>query len=529
MSIAIVDGYSTGAALAARLHHLGVPCSHIQSQPDNHDFLRRTFDLKHYTRDHGFVPDTADLADLLSRGGTTRVVAGTESGVTLAETLSHTLGLPTNSPQQRAARRDKNLMAAAVSAAGLATPRTHLAASAVAAARWFSASGLPEAVVKPVDSAGSDGVRFCRTSADVRDATNTVLHSRSIFGRQNTAALVQERLIGTEFYINTVSLDGRHKVAETWRYTKQARPGGGPIYDYEEPIPADTAEARLLRDFTFAVLDALGIRNSPAHTEVMLTRHEPRPHRDGRAARRCNGTGRRRTPLRHVPDRPGRRRTGHPAGLRRLRRPPPHLARDPAQRRIHQPPPGRADRTAMTRAAALPSAVAVCPAVDHGTDPADHRPSEHPRVPVPRRGIDGAGEPLLRPAPAVGTAGLHTGDMAVPAAPGHEPPQPGVGAPTACRAPPGHLPAGGGLGFRPTPHVAGHLRRPWPHERDSPPRPHPRPLCRGTGGRRGEVGLRRARGPGHHRTRRRTGPGRRPAHGRPQRQRRGGGPPGDGC
>ncbi|MFI1312451.1 hypothetical protein ACH4TS_20255 [Streptomyces albidoflavus] len=198
MTIAIVDGYSTGAALAARLHHQGVPCTHIQSQPDNHDFLRRTFNPDHYTHDHGFVPDLDNLADLLRHDGTTHIVAGSESGVTTAEALSHALDLPTNTPDQSAACRDKNLMAAAVRAAGLATPRTHLAASPATAAQWFATSGLPEADVKPLASTGSDGVRFCRTPADVHNATRTVLDTRNIFGQPNTTALVQERLVGTE-------------------------------------------------------------------------------------------------------------------------------------------------------------------------------------------------------------------------------------------------------------------------------------------------------------------------------------------
>lgn len=366
MTIAIVDGYSTGAALAARLHHLGVRCSHIQSQPDNHVFLRRTFDPKLYARDHGFVPDTAVLAELLRRDGTRRVVAGTESGVTLAETISHALGLPTNSPERRAARRDKNLMAAAVSAAGLAVPRTQLVTSSEAAAHWFNASGLPEAVVKPLDSAGSDGVRFCRTPADVRDATSTVLRSRTVFGRQNTAALVQERLIGTEFYINTVSLDGQHKVAETWRYTKQVGPGGNPIYDYEEPVPATTPEASLLRDFTFAVLDALGIRDSPAHTEVMLTRRGPVLIETGA---RLGGATAPAVVERHC----GMSQTALAAAALAT----PGAFGDFEDRRLtwsgtlrnvefinHRN--GHADHAAMARVATLPTAVAVCPAVDHG-------------------------------------------------------------------------------------------------------------------------------------------------------------------
>jgi hypothetical protein len=36
-----------------------------------------------------------------------------------------------------------------------------------------------------------------------------------VFGEPNRAVLVQQRLVGVEFYINTVSAGGVHRVAET--------------------------------------------------------------------------------------------------------------------------------------------------------------------------------------------------------------------------------------------------------------------------------------------------------------------------
>ncbi|WP_052412486.1 hypothetical protein [Streptomyces mutabilis] len=257
-------------------------------------------------------------------------------------------------------------MAVTVRAAGLATPRSCLAASPATAAQWFATSDLDEAVVKPLASAGSDGVRFCRTPADVHDATRTVLDSRNVFGQPNTAALVQARLVGTDYYINTVTVDGRHKVAETWRYTKQTRPGTGPIYDYEEPVPATTTEARLLRAYTFAVLVALGIRNSPAHTKVMLTATGPVLIETGA---RLGGA----TSPAVVEQHCGMSQTALAAAA--LATPKDfddfddrHLTWTGALRNVefinHRV--GHADRLAMVQAAALSSAVEVCPAVDHG-------------------------------------------------------------------------------------------------------------------------------------------------------------------
>ncbi|WP_327411240.1 ATP-grasp domain-containing protein (plasmid) [Streptomyces sp. NBC_01281] len=412
--ITIVDGFSTGAELASHLHRLGVPCAHVQSQPGVHPFLRRTFDPIHYRRDHGFVADVEELAARLKHDGVRRIVAGTESGVTLAETLSSMLGLPTNS-EQRTARRDKHLMAAAVSSSGLATPRTHLASSPADAAQWFYDSGLSEAVVKPVDSAGSDGVTFCRTPVEVGDAASSVLASRTVFGRQNRAVLVQERLLGVEFYINTVSLEGDHRVAETWRYTKQTRPGGGPIYDYEEPVQATSEEAGLLRKFTFAVLDALGIRNSPAHTEVMLTADGPVLIETGA---RLGGATAPAVVERHC----GMSQTALAAAA--LATPADFYAFDDCRltwpgvlRNVefinHRR--GLADRNAMLRAADLPSTVAVCPAVEHGeplqpTTDLLSTPGFLYLAAGSRDQVD-RDYALLRQWEG---QGLHTGDMAVP-------------------------------------------------------------------------------------------------------------------
>ncbi|MYZ38138.1 MULTISPECIES: ATP-grasp domain-containing protein [unclassified Streptomyces] len=275
MTIAIVDGYSTGAALARRLRQLGQRCVHVKSQTHPNAHLARTFEADAYTTDLGYTEDLHTVSEQLAALGVTRVTAGSESGVTLAERLSLDLGLPANTAEQLAARRDKHLMAQAARAAGIATPRATVATSPEEAGAWFAASGLKEAVVKPLKSAGTDNVRFCGSAKEVEAACTSVLAARTIFGHANHAALVQERLAGTEYYVNTVSYEGHHRVAETWRYTKRVGASSTPVYDYEEPVAATTQEARILREFTFAVLDALGIRSSPAHTEIMLTDRGP--------------------------------------------------------------------------------------------------------------------------------------------------------------------------------------------------------------------------------------------------------------
>lgn len=274
-TIAIVDGYSTGSALSRMLAEHGVTCVHVGSTDTVSGYFRRTFRPGDYEVDLGFVADRAELVDRLRALRVDQVVAGTESGVILADTLNHLLGTPGNEIGTVAARRDKAAMAATVRAAGLATPVGRACASVDEATTWYADTIAGPAVVKPLDSAGTDNVHFCRDVDQVRAACARVLAARNLYGAPNRRILVQERLVGTECYVNSVSAGGTHRIAEIWRYTKRPGPAGAPIYDYEEPVEPGAAAMAPVREFLFAVLDALGIRSSAAHTEIMLTDRGP--------------------------------------------------------------------------------------------------------------------------------------------------------------------------------------------------------------------------------------------------------------
>lgn len=82
--VAIVDAYSTGRFLPPVLHRYGVECVHVHSQnPD----IRLKFN------EDGFVDHLLHDGDLVAMASTLRayevshVIAGTESGVILADQL----------------------------------------------------------------------------------------------------------------------------------------------------------------------------------------------------------------------------------------------------------------------------------------------------------------------------------------------------------------------------------------------------------------------------------------------------------
>ncbi len=273
--VAVVDGYSSGRHLARHLANSGVRCIHVRSRSWLPDYLEHSFDPGDYELDLGYQPEPAAVLATLDRLGIRQVVPGTETGVLLADTIAAELGLPGNDRATGAARRSKFAMAQLLAERGLDAPRSALIMDADQAVAWYRVSGLGSVVLKPVDSAASDRVFFCDSEALVNAAAAEILGASNVFGDTNRAAVIQEALVGPEFYVNTVSIDGTHHVIETWQYRKARTPDGMPVFDFEEPADLSAPATQLVHSYVSRALTALGIRTGAAHSEVVLTDRGP--------------------------------------------------------------------------------------------------------------------------------------------------------------------------------------------------------------------------------------------------------------
>ncbi|SEM10096.1 ATP-grasp domain-containing protein [Streptacidiphilus jiangxiensis] len=270
--VAIVDADGIGAHLPAALARHGARSIHVRSDAPNVHFSRRPADLDIEVVHRG---DLVETATALRGHGVGFVVAGTESGVLLADALSAQLRTPGNGMTRPGARRDKHEMVQAVAAVGLATASSVVTDSLDELLTWAEQLGTWPVVLKPPASAASDHVLFCRSEAELRSAFAAVLGADDRYGRRNGAVIGQEFLAGEEYFVNTVSRGGSHHVVEVWRYQKRLVDGGRPMYDYEEPVAPDDPAVAVVSAYALAVLDALEIRNGAAHTEVMLTPDGP--------------------------------------------------------------------------------------------------------------------------------------------------------------------------------------------------------------------------------------------------------------
>lgn len=130
-------------------------------------------------------------------------------------------------------------------------------------------------VVKPVESAGSDGVKLCASKQDAKDHFTLLIESQRRCGSQGAAVLVQEFLKGKEYVVDHVSRDGVHKTVMIWVYDKRPTNGAAFVYYGMIPVDSSSAEAKILIEYTRKVLDALKLSNGPTHGEVMMTSNGP--------------------------------------------------------------------------------------------------------------------------------------------------------------------------------------------------------------------------------------------------------------
>jgi hypothetical protein len=270
----VVDAFSSGARLARRFRAAGLDVVHVQSSPDQPDFYLRALRREDFVEHVVHEGDLEATAERVAAYEPAFVVVGSEPGVPLSDALSERLGLPSNGTALSRARRDKHEMANALRRAGLRTVEECKTGDAEAAVAWAQRRGEWPVVVKPLDSAGTDGVSLCESPDAIRAAFAALLGRPNALQGANRQLLVQELLRGTQLFTDSISWGGVHHVSEVWRDTKR-RIGGKLAYDLEELLDARGEQQDQVVPYVHAVLDALGIAYGPAHTEVVLTSDGP--------------------------------------------------------------------------------------------------------------------------------------------------------------------------------------------------------------------------------------------------------------
>jgi len=205
-----------------------------------------------------------------------------ELGLMPAARVSEALGLDGESVDTVELLLDKGRMRRHLAAKGISPVASAVGRSAQDVREFVQEHGLP-IIVKPVRESGSLGVFRIHDQAGVEavaerfrsldDGHWTVKHLFSADSFDDF--LIEEYLDGPEISVETLSFDGRHVVVAVTD-KECGGPGGFVEIGQSQPSGCSPETLREVTQLVTDFLDAVGLRNAPAHTEVKLTSRGPR-------------------------------------------------------------------------------------------------------------------------------------------------------------------------------------------------------------------------------------------------------------
>ena len=216
--------------------------------------------------DYQDVPAVLALAERLQCDRVfDRIMSQTEAAQLVTGYLTTRFGLPGNGYSVTRVMHDKRLLRALLNERGLGPVAVGAGSCHEDLADFVARHGA--AVAKPPMASGSLGVRKVRSVAEV-DAAWEWLAAMEV-----GEFMLEELLVGTEVSVETMSAEGRHAVvAITGKYT-----GDGVVeLAHVVPAPIAGADAHSAACLTVRMLDAAGMVEGPAHTEIILTADGPR-------------------------------------------------------------------------------------------------------------------------------------------------------------------------------------------------------------------------------------------------------------
>lgn len=162
---------------------------------------------------------------------------------------------------------DKSVMREALRTAGVPVPKFFWVAS-INEFRTAVESIDGPFMVKPADSSGSRGI----LKVDDRESLDSAYEYTEQFSH-NGIVVVEECMVGPEVSVETLAIDGEvHVIQITDKITT-----GSPHFvemGHTQPTRLDCAEE--IKKVAIAANKAVGIKNGPSHTEIIVTKDGPK-------------------------------------------------------------------------------------------------------------------------------------------------------------------------------------------------------------------------------------------------------------
>ena len=263
-AVLLVGGRHPAAARAAR--RAGLRVHYLGARDEAPSWLEGEADAV-------TLLDTLDVESVTAAAGDIHVTQPFDVAISMSDAcveavavVNERLGLIANSPRTARTVNDKALMREVLRDSGVASVAAARVTTGEQAKQFPAEAGYPF-ILKPVDGSGSRGVTLVPDAESLADA---VAHT---VGSASGTWIAEEYLRGPEFSVETFSAGGEHHLLAVTEKFK-----GANFVEVGHLVPARIASetVRALADEAVACLDAVGLLEGPAHTELILTDKGPR-------------------------------------------------------------------------------------------------------------------------------------------------------------------------------------------------------------------------------------------------------------
>ncbi|MDV5226115.1 ATP-grasp domain-containing protein [Providencia rettgeri] len=268
MKVGIVDAFSTGVNLASDFIAKGVECYHIRTTRTVYPYDLSFKDTLYF--------DDNNLIEYLIDINLSYIIAGSEMGVEITDYLNDKLNKKhSNEHNTTLKRRNKYLMQRALCDKRIRCISQFISSCKEEIINWVIRHNKFPVVIKPLDSAASDGVTVCDDFSGVEIAIDNILGKKNIFGKTNEQILVQEFICGTQYFVNTLTWDGKTYITDIWEQVRTRNRNQSFRFEGMKLCAGDIAITKKIKNYIIDVLSALELNYGPAHNEVILTDKGP--------------------------------------------------------------------------------------------------------------------------------------------------------------------------------------------------------------------------------------------------------------
>ncbi|WP_157966641.1 ATP-grasp domain-containing protein [Fastidiosibacter lacustris] len=268
-NILIVDPFSTGALYADAFTAQGYDVYCLISNEQVPAYLIGTLDKAKYK--HLFY-SYEECVRFFSQHGLYIAVAGGETGVYFADKLNSLFKINANQASSSSIRRDKYLMQIALKENDL----RHICSYEILSQdqdltkflKYSSINSINRWIIKPLNSAGSDGVISFDSVEHIYAYLAQYNWQRdTAIGEKCRGLVLQEFIAGDEYVVDLVKSESKYFIASLCKYTKVGETGL--VYHCLDIIdPSDTKYNDLVQ-YAIECANALELVKGPMHMEFM--------------------------------------------------------------------------------------------------------------------------------------------------------------------------------------------------------------------------------------------------------------------